>query len=126
MTYERDRSRGSIQLKVRLDLESFRLGDDDDACRLMGAFRRKAREQGWPEADIEAVSRQVAGSRVHHELGPYIDPTGPEPLSWRTQLDRNRDYVEGFRMFAGDEAIKPRPLRFLARGLKVALRGASR
>lgn len=120
---------GSIRgdrMKVRLHLDGFRPGDDDDACHLMGTFRRRAREHGWPAADIDEVCRGVAGRRIHHDLRPYIEPVGPEPLSWRTQLDRARDYIDGCRVFADDDAIEFKPLRFLARGLKLALRGASR
>jgi hypothetical protein len=112
--------------RVRMNLDAFRPGDDDDAGQLMGTFRRKAREQGWTEADIDEVCRGVTTQRVHQDLRPYIEPVGPEPLSWRTQFDRNRDYVEGGWFFAEDRSAAFNPRRFLARGFKMALRGTRR
>ena len=92
MTYEGSRAGAWIQASgetriescdsmVRLHLDSFRPGDDDDACHLMGMFRRKAREQGWSETDIDRACRSVEGRQVQHCLSSYIEPTEREPLS---------------------------------------------
>jgi hypothetical protein len=105
--------------KVKMSLEGFRPLDDDDACLLMGAFRRNAREQRWPADDIEDVCRGVPAKRAFAELSRFVEPTEPEPLSWRSQFRRTRDYVEGCRVLADDLEAKFNPFRFLARGLRV-------
>ena len=63
---------------------------------------------------------------VVEQLAPHIEPTGPEPLSWRTQLERTRDYVEGAKVLDHDEDAEIHPLRFLARSFRLALRGSTR
>lgn len=100
--------------------------DADEACQLVGRFRRKAREQGWTEEAIEWATRGVTAARVAEQLAPHIEPIGPEPLSWRTQFERTRDYVEGARVLDHDEAAEFRPLRFLARGFRLAHREGTR
>ena len=97
--------------------------DPDEACQLVGRFRRKAREQGWSDEAIEWASRGLEVDRLASQLAPHIEKTGPEPLTWRTQFERNRDYIEGCRVLVSDQAVKFRPLRFLARGFRLALRG---
>ncbi|MDG3008451.1 hypothetical protein [Paludisphaera mucosa] len=109
-----------------MSLEGFRRLDPDDACQLIGAFRRKAREQGWPEADIDGVCEALDARHAFDELSRHIEPTDPEAVSWGTQFRRMRDYVEGFRVLMDDHQAVFHPFRFYARGFKVALRGGSR
>jgi membrane-bound lytic murein transglycosylase B len=116
----------TTQRPVRMTFEPQDTTDADEACQLVGRFRRKAREQGWTEEAIEWATRGVTVRRVVEQLLPHVEPTGPEPLSWRTQYDRTRDYVEGGRVLASDQAAEFRPLRFLARGFTLALRGGTR
>lgn len=111
---------------VRMSFEARETADPDEACQLVGRFRRKAREQGWTEEAIEWASQGLTVGRVASQLSPHVEAMAPEPISWRTQFERNRDYVEGCRVLAGDDAAEFRPLRFLARGLRLALRGGTR
>jgi hypothetical protein len=111
---------------VRMSFEPQDTTDTDEACQLVGRFRRKAREQGWTEEAIVWATRGLTVGRVVEQLSPHVEPTGPEPLTWRTQFERNRDYVEGGRVLASDPAAEFRPLRFLARGLRLAIRGGTR
>lgn len=111
---------------VRMSFEAEDTTDPDEECQFVGRFRRKAREQGWTEEAIEWASRGLTVGRVVSQLSPHIERIGSEPLTWRTQFERNRDYVEGCRVLATDQAAKFRPLRFLARGFRLALRGESR
>src|SRR3954471_12145078 len=97
---------------VRMHFEPRDPTDSDEACQLVGRFRRKAREQGWTEEAIEWASRGVTAAQVVEQLAPHIEPTGPEPLSWRTQLERTRDYVEGAKVLDHDEDADFHPLRF--------------
>jgi len=106
-----------------MSLQGFQPWDDDEACHLVGTFRRKALEQGWPEADIEEVCRGESARRIFSELSRFVEPRELEPRSWRTQFLRNRDYAEGCRMFATDVEAHFNPFRFLARGFGVAIRG---
>jgi hypothetical protein len=100
--------------------------DSDEACQLVGRFRRKAREQGWSEEAIEWASRGVTVAGAVEQLAPHVEASGPEPLSWRLQFERTLDYVEGARVLAHDDSAGLRPLRFLARGFGFALRGGTR
>lgn len=111
---------------VRMSFEPQETTDADEACQLVGRFRRMAREQGWTEEAIEWATRGVTAARAAEQLAPHIDATGPEPLSWRSQLERTRDYIEGARVLDHDEAADFRPLRFLARGFRLAQRGGTR
>ena len=108
---------------VRMCFDSKDTTDPDEAGQLVGRFRRKAREQGWTEEAIEWASRGLTVGRVAGQLSQHIEPLAPEPLALRTQFERNRDYVEGCRVLASDQSVKFRPLRFLARGFRLALRG---
>lgn len=109
-----------------MSLEGFEPLDGDDACRLMGAFRRKAHEQGWSEAALERACRGVSARRAFAELERYIEAAEPEPLSWRTQFQRTRDYVKGCRLLADDREADFNPVHFLARSFKIAFRHARR
>jgi len=109
-----------------MSFEARDTADTDEACQLVGRFRRKAREQGWTDDAIEWASQGLTVGRVASQLSPHIETTGPEPLTWRTQFERTRDYAEGFRVLASDQSAKFRPLRFLARGFRLALRGERR
>lgn len=111
---------------VRMSFEAQDTADPEQACQLVGRFRRKAREQGWPEEAIERVSQGLKVDRVASQLSPHIETTGPEPLTWRTQFERSRDYAEGGTVLVSDQAARFRPLRFLARGFRLALRGERR
>jgi hypothetical protein len=111
---------------VRMSFEEQDTTDPDQACQLVGRFRRKAREQGWTEEAIEQVNQGLKVDRVASQLSPHIETTGPEPLTWRTQFERNRDYAEGGSVLVNDQAVRFRPLHFLARGLRLALRGKRR
>src|SRR4051794_40416792 len=81
--------------RVKMSLYDHDWQDPDDACHLVGAFARKAREQGWNEEDIERVCLRLPVESVLTSLSPHIEATDPEPLSWRHQLERLTDYAEG-------------------------------
>ncbi|MBX6316661.1 MAG: hypothetical protein IRY99_27670 [Isosphaeraceae bacterium] len=50
-------------------------------------------------------------------LKEHIEPTAkPEPLSWRTQFDRNRDYVDRYDASTGSEVSNL--WNWMLRGLK--------
>jgi hypothetical protein len=109
---------------VRMSLAARDAADADEACRLVGRFRRMARGQGWTQEDIERACRGLRARRVVEQLTPHVTPTEREPVTWRTQWERMRDYGDGFRVLAADESVDFHPLRFLARGFRLALRGA--
>lgn len=119
-------SEDTTRRPVRMSLEAQDPADPDEACQLVGRFRRKAREQGWTDVAIEWASQGLTVAQVASQLSPHIETTDPEPLTWRTQFDRTSDYAEGCRVLASDQSAKFRPLRFLARGFRLALRGGTR
>src|SRR5436305_1997826 len=89
--------------RVRMS-QTFDPCDRDEACSFVGRFARKAREQGWAEEDIGRVCQGFPVERAFSALRPHIDETDPEPLSWRHQLDRLRDYAEG-AAFLGENPL---------------------
>lgn len=57
--------------KVKMTLE----GLDGNAFAILGVFRREARKQGWPEAEIERVSDEAKAGDYDHLLQTIISNT---------------------------------------------------
>ena len=104
--------------RVRMSLDGCDAHDLDEACAFVGRFARKAREQGWAEQDIERVCQGFPPERALSALRPHVEEVA-EPLSWRHQLDRLRDYAEG-AAFLGEGPLGL--VRWWAKGLRVALK----
>ncbi|MFO0890972.1 MAG: hypothetical protein U0790_17745 [Isosphaeraceae bacterium] len=105
--------------RVRMSLHGYDWQDPDEVCYFVGVFARKAMEQGWTEEDIHRVCLRLPVESVLTSLSPHTEETGPEPLSWRHQLERLSDYAEG-AAFLGQNPLGL--VRWWTKGLYVALR----
>ncbi|MFO0847825.1 MAG: hypothetical protein U0871_04580 [Gemmataceae bacterium] len=52
-------------------------GTDGNALALLGRWRRAARDQGWPEAAIDAVSDAAMAGDYQHLLATLAEHTDP-------------------------------------------------
>lgn len=59
--------------KVRVSLE----GVDGNALSLIGAWRKAARDQGWPEAEIDGVSHEALSGTYAHVLRTLLAHAEP-------------------------------------------------
>ena len=50
--------------KIHLDL----VGIDGNAFSILGAFRKQARREGWPESDIDEVTAEATSGEYPHLL----------------------------------------------------------
>ena len=73
MTFNTEAVKG-VDQRVRLDL----IGLDGNAYFLIGAFRRAARKQGWPQVAIDAVSAECHSGDYDYLLQTLIYFTEPE------------------------------------------------
>jgi hypothetical protein len=123
--HERLATDDSSRKLVRMSLQGYDPANLDDACHFVGVFARKAVEQGWTEEEATKVAKQVTGKRAFEELRQHIEPTPAEPVTWRTQIDRIRDYTRGLRLLADDPNVKPHPVGWWLRGFTLARQGQS-
>jgi hypothetical protein len=54
------------------------VGKDGNALALIGAWRAAAREQGWPDAEIERVSHEALSKDYRHVLATLQDHSESE------------------------------------------------
>ncbi|MFO0807545.1 MAG: hypothetical protein U0746_02895 [Gemmataceae bacterium] len=59
--------------KVQMTL----VGIDGNAFSILGAFRRNARNQGWPQDAIDAVTTEAMRADYTHLLSTIMDATTP-------------------------------------------------
>src|SRR3954447_21971749 len=98
-----------MRSKVRANIKAV-IGGRHEGYHLLGLFRRKAREQGWSEADIDEVTSRARPEHAAKTLEPHIEPAPEDESSsfWRLWLD----YVTGFYASKGLKLLPVREWRW--------------
>src|SRR3954453_7076326 len=96
-----------MRSKVRANIEAV-MGGSHEGYYLLGLSRRKAREQGWSEVDIDEVTSQARPETIARTLKPYIEsgPEEEEPPLWRYWLD----FATGFYASKGLKLMTPKEI----------------
>ena len=97
--------------------------DIDAACHFVGDFAWCARHQGWSDEEILRVVRPLTAKRALEELLPYIEYVPPSVSPPPNSPER---YAEGCALLADDPNVRYRPLRFLLRPLREAIKQGGR
>ena len=78
---------------VHRDVLSTWLAKNDEERRFLDAFSRAPREQNWPPATREELSRLYAASRVNDVLRRCFEPPSEHASSWAGPALGREDYV---------------------------------